>query len=57
MCAGMPAFMKNVPVIGGFLQSVCVRSVQRLLEDVQSAVHRLDSGESWEDLLKGRPPS
>ena len=47
--------MKNVPVIGGFLQSVCVRSVQRLLDDVQSAASRLATGESWDELMKNPP--
>ena len=44
--------MKNVPVIGGFLQSVCVRSVQRLLDDVQHAAARLAAGESWDSLMQ-----
>ena len=31
-CAGAPAFLAHVPILGGALRGICVRAVKRLVE-------------------------
>ena len=50
--AGMPPFLKHVPVLGGVLRGICVRAVQRMLEDITRAVVKVKAGERWEDVIK-----
>ena len=31
-CAGAPAFLAHVPILGGALRGICVRAVKRMVE-------------------------
>ncbi|KAK9795571.1 hypothetical protein WJX73_003470 [Symbiochloris irregularis] len=52
---GVPSFLKHMPVLGHVLRGICVRAVQRLLEDISAAVAKVESGKAWEDVIKPAP--
>lgn len=39
----MPAFVANLPVLGGLLRGVSVRAVTRVLDDVSVAIDKVRS--------------
>ncbi len=41
--AGMPAFVANLPVLGGLLRGVSVRAVTRVLDDMAVAIDKVRS--------------
>ena len=49
----MPAFLGSMPVLGNLLKGVCKRAVQRLLEDVEAIVTKMNQGTALEDVLQG----
>lgn len=51
-CAGVPSFLAHVPVLGSTLRDICVRAVRRTLEDVESAIHKVQAGYKWEDIVR-----
>ena len=52
---GLPSFLKHVPVLGHALRGVTVRAVQRMLEDIQTAINKVEAGQRWEDVVKPAP--
>lgn len=44
-----------MPVLGHVLRGICVRAVQRLLEDISAAVAKVEAGQAWEDIIKPAP--
>ena len=53
----MPPFLQHVPLLGSVLRGICVRAVQRMLEDLQGVLDRLAAGEALEAVLKPKPPA
>ena len=51
-CAGVPQFMKNMPVISGILKGICERAVKRLLEDVENVIKKINEGVPLDTILK-----
>lgn len=50
---GVPSFLKHVPVLGSALRGVCVRAVQRMVEDIHATLKKADKqGISVDEYLK-----
>ena len=37
-CAGVPMFLKKIPMIGGLLRKMSIRAIKRLMEDINQAL-------------------
>jgi hypothetical protein len=42
--AGVPAFLKHVPVLGNALRGISVRAVKRLVEDIDRVIDQKNMG-------------
>lgn len=54
--AGVPEFIKRMPVISKILKGICERAVTRLLEDVEAVLKRVIEGEPLDTILKPEGP-
>ena len=50
--AGVPAFLANVPVLGSALRGVVIRSAQRMIQDIESILSRIDSNTDVHEVLR-----
>ena len=53
----MPPYLQHVPLLGNVLRGICVRAVERMLEDLQGVLDRVEAGEPLDTLLKPKPPA
>eukprot|EP00891_Asterochloris_glomerata_P008842 jgi/Astpho2/8842/Aster-x1544 len=50
---GVPSFLAQMPVLGSALRGICVRAVERMIEDIEAVVDRTRrSGKPVEQVLK-----
>ena len=52
MHAGVPAFLANVPVLGSALRGVVIRSAQRMIQDIESILSRVDDKTDIHEVLR-----
>ena len=51
--AGVPSFLAQMPVLGSALRGICVRAVERMIEDIEAVVDRTRrSGKPVQQVLK-----
>jgi len=52
ICAGVPAFLANVPVLGSALRGVVIRSAQRMIQDIESILGRVNDTTDIHEVLR-----
>lgn len=50
--AGVPAFLANVPVLGSALRGVVIRSAQRMIQDIESVLSRVNDTTDIHEVLR-----
>lgn len=50
--AGVPAFLANVPVLGSALRGVVIRSAQRMIQDIESILSRVNDSTDIHEVLR-----
>ena len=49
---GVPAFLANVPVLGSALRGVVIRSAQRMIQDIESILSRVNDTTDIHEVLR-----
>lgn len=49
---GVPAFLANVPVLGSALRGVVIRSAQRMIQDIESILSRVNDSTDIHEVLR-----
>ncbi len=52
ICTGVPAFLANVPVLGSALRGVVIRSAQRMIQDIESILGRVNDTTDIHEVLR-----
>lgn len=52
LLAGVPAFLANVPVLGSALRGVVIRSAQRMIQDIESILSRVNDTTDIHEVLR-----
>lgn len=52
LAAGVPAFLANVPVLGSALRGVVIRSAQRMIQDIESILRRVNDSTDIHEVLR-----
>lgn len=52
ICTGVPAFLAHVPVLGSALRGVVIRSAQRMIQDIESILGRVNGTTDIHEVLR-----
>ena len=52
--AGVPPFLKHVPVLGGLLRGISLRAIRRMMEDIEVVVQMVGRCKAARPLHRGK---